>query len=73
MPSVNLELKTRLLRLKSLSTGALEGIVILYFKNSCFTFGYFLKQLLTADEYNIYEDTFEKIKCRTKQFNPPVD
>ena len=29
-------------------------------------------QLLTTDEYNIYEDTFEKIKYCTEQFNLPV-
>lgn len=30
-------------------------------------------QLLTTGEYNIYEDTYEKIKYRTEQFKPPVD
>ncbi|XP_065887163.1 CD2 antigen cytoplasmic tail-binding protein 2-like [Dysidea avara] len=30
-------------------------------------------QLLTTGEYNIYEDTYEKIKYRTEQFQPPVD
>ena len=28
---------------------------------------------LTTDEYNIYEDIFEKIKYRTGQFNPSID
>ena len=28
--------------------------------------------LLTSDEYKIYEDTFEKIKYRTEQFNLPI-
>lgn len=30
-------------------------------------------QLLTIGEYNIYEDTYEKIKYRTEQFKEPVD
>jgi len=35
--------RTRLPRLNSLSTGALEGIVVLYRKNSFLTVGYFCK------------------------------
>ena len=45
-PSVNLlrlGVKTRFPRLNSLSTGALEGIVVLYLRNNSFIYGYFSK------------------------------
>ena len=62
VPSVNLlrfGVSTRLPRLNSLSTGALEGRIVLNFRNSLFIFGCLCKHLsfLALPRYSIASDS----------------